>query len=185
MCKCYVTDFPKNIGPTYAQVNNLYDLGVEEQHLVAPKKRAAVMKRLIPVMFYAIIKYVNFEGLKECCYGCLCDLENQEAHSCVSWEGGFRDSVLKKMCSKLDMQKYLHHVITLAIALDCLSLNIQHLVLGSQIQQRILSSNFPSNTVSLLIKPSDKIYLNYAEKLVSGVRYDYFLNFCDDCVVKK
>ncbi|XP_042300743.1 uncharacterized protein LOC121918829 [Sceloporus undulatus] len=183
-CSCYATEGPRYDGDPHEQVNQALDLGVEEQHIVAPKKRGGVMNKLMKVVFYAIIQHVKFESLKQKCPGCLYDEGNQEAHCCLMWDSKYINSVLKSLCSKLDMKKYLQYVITLAVALDSLSLNTKHLIMGSQIQNRVLSSNFPSDTIALLIKENDKIYLHFAEKLVYRVKYNYFLNSCDRCVKK-
>ncbi|KAH0623410.1 hypothetical protein JD844_006159, partial [Phrynosoma platyrhinos] len=83
LCSCYVSEGQVYEGKAHEQASQAFELDVDPNHLVGPKKRARVMTRLIPVMFFAIIQHVKFGRLRESCLGCLFDEGNQESHCCL------------------------------------------------------------------------------------------------------
>ncbi|XP_025065395.1 uncharacterized protein LOC112551029 [Alligator sinensis] len=141
-------------------------LGIERTGPVSPRSRRRLMKSLVRVCCYGILKYCLRERLFETCRGCLLNAPGQGSHECLDRTDEDINQTIRQLCIDLCMESILNAVMALGYSMDCLCLTEKHLAQGVAIINHIYLAGDPHAALHDVIHEEDKPLVPYIEHLI-------------------
>lgn len=167
--------------PLHVALNNFYELGILESDSVNPRKQRSAMNAVTKAVVCAIVHFTYKEKLFYLCPGCVIDSCGQRSHVCLTWQDEYLNQVLKHVCSKLRMESVLYIITVVACAIQCFSMNKEHVVKIARYVDIISCSDSPQDTLNNLMKKCDKRIMDLASAYVKKRDYKSFQIHCDNC----
>ncbi|XP_044876383.1 uncharacterized protein LOC123372385 [Mauremys mutica] len=150
-------------------------LGIELSEPVPRRERKKVMRTIVRVAVYAVLKHCLREKLFEDCEGCAIDAPAQRHHDCVNWTLVDINCKLRALCAELCLESLLNTVIAVGYAMQCLYLTQEHLAQGVTLINAVQFSEDPDRVLKKMTKPEDACLQRYIDRLVRTKSYKTLL----------
>ncbi|XP_030400571.1 uncharacterized protein LOC115657566 isoform X1 [Gopherus evgoodei] len=160
-------------------------LGIELSEPVPRRERKKVMRIIVRVAVYAVLKHCLREKLFEDCEGCVIDAPAQRHHDCVTWTSVDINCKLRALCAELCLESLLNTVIAIGYAMQCLCLTQEHLAQGVTLINAVQFSGDPDRVLKKMTKPEDACLQRYIDRLVRTRSYRTLLKKKNICKKSK
>ncbi|XP_065435682.1 uncharacterized protein LOC135979894, partial [Chrysemys picta bellii] len=146
-------------------------LGIELTEPVPHRERKKVLRTIVRVAVYAVLKHCLREKLFEDCEGCVIDAPGQRHHDCVTWTSVDINSKLRGLCAELCLESLLNTVVAIGYGMQCLCLTQEHLAQGVTLINAVQFSADPDRVLRKMTKPEDACLERYIDRLVRTKSY--------------
>ncbi|XP_034645445.1 uncharacterized protein LOC117887200 [Trachemys scripta elegans] len=146
-------------------------LGIELTEPVPCHERKKVMRTIVRVAVYAILKHCLREKFFEDCEGCVIDAPGQRHHDCVTWTSVDINCKLQGLCAELCLESLLNTIIAIGYGMQCLCLTQEHLAQGVTLINAVQFSADPDRVLKKMTKPENACLQRYIDRLVRTESY--------------